>query len=78
MKKIKIKLLIYSAILYLIGRKLFRCQRIINNASLPSLTDSGVINASNRYQKLTGQWVKVEKKILLLRALIIFNKNHNL
>lgn len=78
MKKIKIKLLIYSAILYLIGRKLFRCQRIINNASIPSLTDSEIINASNRYQNLTKRWVEIEKKILLLRALIIFNKNHNL
>ncbi len=78
MKTLKIKLLIHSVILYLIGREMFRCKRTINNVVLPSLTDSSVIKASNRYQTLTKRWVKTEKKILLLRALILFDNNHNL
>lgn len=77
MKTLKIKLLIYSLLLYLIGKKMFRCKRTINSTPLPALTDSSVIRASNRYQQLTKRWIKTEKKILLLRALILFDNNHN-
>lgn len=76
---IKIKLLTNSFLLYRIGKKLYRYKTNLDySQNLLPLTDNKLIKLSNNYQKLTKKWVRVEKRVLLLRGFLRLKNNHNL
>ncbi len=79
MTLIKIKLLIYSFYLYLLGKKIYRYKsRLSCFERLDNLSSKKLITISNNYQKLLKKWILKEKQVLFLRGFFRLKNNFNL
>ncbi len=79
MNNTKLKLIFNSFLLYFLGKIINRYKGKINvfSKELP-LYDKRLADISNIYQNLTAKWIKIEKKVLLLRVLVLYQGHLNL
>ena len=79
MNNTKLKLIFNSFLLYFLGKIINRYKGRINifSKELP-LYDKRLVKVSNIYQNLTAKWIRLEKKVLLLRVLVLYQGRLNL